>query len=82
MVEVTASAGTRITNTAQIATSNPYDQGDPWEKYSEWSGEVQANDTHLNVGKKAWTNDPAPATTSSTASTSATTAPPAAARSR
>ena len=60
MVEVTATAGARITNTARIATSDPYGQGEFWEKYSEWSGEVQNNDTRLNVGKGAWTGDPAP----------------------
>ncbi len=57
--EVTAAAGERVTNTAQIATSNPYDQGDPSEKWREWSGDVQPNDTRLNVGKWAWTGDPA-----------------------
>jgi len=57
--EVTATAGERVTNTVQIATSNPYDQGDPSEKWSEWSGDVQPNDTQLNIGKWAWTGDPA-----------------------
>jgi uncharacterized repeat protein (TIGR01451 family) len=61
-VEITGVASDTITNIAQIATSDPYDQGDPWEKESEWSGHVQANDTHLNVGKWAWTGDPAPDT--------------------
>ncbi len=57
---VTASEGEWITNTVEIATSDPYDQGDEWEKRSEWSGQVQSNDTQLNVGKWAWTGDPAP----------------------
>lgn len=57
--EVTASAGEWITNTVEIGTSSPYDQGDEWEKRSEWSGEVVDNDTRLNVGKWAWTGDPA-----------------------
>lgn len=56
--EVTAAAGERVTNTVQIATSNPYDQGNPSEKRSEWSGDVQPNNTYLNVGKWAWTGDP------------------------
>jgi len=57
--EINAAAGERVTNTAEIATSNPYDQAPPWERYSEWSGEVQPNDTRLNLGKWAWTGDPA-----------------------
>jgi len=61
-VEVIESESQPITNTAFIATSNPYDQGDPGEKTAEWSGHVQGNDTHLNVGKWSWTGDPAPDT--------------------
>ncbi len=57
--QVTAGAGERVTNTVQIATSNPYDQGDPSEKWHEWSGEVRLNDTRLNIGTWPWTNDPA-----------------------
>ena len=57
--EVTASAGERITNTSEIATSTPFDQGDPSEKYNEWSDDVRSNGTALNVGKWAWTGDPA-----------------------
>lgn len=57
-VQVTAAASETVTNTVEIATSNPYDQSDPWEKHSEWTGHVQSNDTHLNVGKWAWTDDP------------------------
>jgi uncharacterized repeat protein (TIGR01451 family) len=59
-VQVTASAGNRVTNTAQITTSNPWDQSDPGSRESEWSEEVAGNATHLNVGKDAWTHDPAP----------------------
>ncbi|MGD2158278.1 MAG: PKD domain-containing protein, partial [Anaerolineales bacterium] len=59
-VQLTASASDTITNTAEIATSNPYDMGDPEEKVSEWVGHVIPNDTHLNLGKDAWTGDPAP----------------------
>jgi len=40
-VQVTASASDTITNTAQIATANPYDQGDSWEKESQWVGHVE-----------------------------------------
>ncbi|MEJ5311947.1 MAG: PKD domain-containing protein [Anaerolineae bacterium] len=56
--EVTAMTGERVTNTVQIATSNPFDQGGEGEKRSEWSGDVQPNNTYLNVGKWAWTDDP------------------------
>ena len=59
-VEITAVESDTITNIAQIATSDPYDQGEPWEKESEWSGHVQGNDTHVYVSKDAWTHDPAP----------------------
>ena len=59
-VQVTAVESDTITNIAQIATSDPYDQGEPWEKESEWSGHVQGNDTHVYVSKDAWTHDPAP----------------------
>jgi uncharacterized repeat protein (TIGR01451 family) len=59
---VTASAPDPVTNTLQIATSNPYDQGDAGEKVAQWNGTVASNDTHLNVGKSAWTGDPAPDT--------------------
>jgi uncharacterized repeat protein (TIGR01451 family) len=59
-VHVTAAASEPVTNTVRIATSNPYDQGDGGEKYREWVGYVQSGDTHLNVGKWAWTDDPAP----------------------
>lgn len=57
--QINASVGERVTNTVEIATSNPYDRGDEWEKRSEWSGEVLGNDTYLNVGKWAWTGNPA-----------------------
>lgn len=57
--QINATAGERVTNTAEIATSNPFDQGDEGEKRSEWSGEVFENDTYLNVGKQAWTGNPA-----------------------
>lgn len=59
-VNITAVESDTITNTVQIATSNPYDQGDPGEKESWWTGHVVANDTQFNIGKQAWTGDPAP----------------------
>lgn len=58
--EVTATAGEQVGNSAGITTSTPYDQGDPGEKYAEIWSDVQPNDTHLNVGKNAWTDDPLP----------------------
>jgi uncharacterized repeat protein (TIGR01451 family) len=58
--EVSANAGAEISNTVEISTTNPFDMGDDWEKTSTWSGTVTANDTHLNVGKGAWTWNPAP----------------------
>jgi len=61
-VEVTASEGDAITNTVEITTSSPYNQSPPEERYSEWSGTVQANDTHLGVDKYIQGSDPAPDT--------------------
>ena len=59
---ITAADGDPITNTVQITTSTAGDQGDPSDRESEWNGTVQANATHLNVGKDSWTHDPAPDT--------------------
>jgi uncharacterized repeat protein (TIGR01451 family) len=58
--QVTAVASNTVTNTAVIETANPFDQGDPGEKQASWAGHVRENDTHLNVGKSAWTPDPTP----------------------
>ena len=58
-VQVTAAAGSFIRNTVEIETSAPY-SGPPGEQVFEWVGQVLANDTHINVNKGAWTNDPAP----------------------
>jgi uncharacterized repeat protein (TIGR01451 family) len=59
-VEVEAAISEPLTNTAQIATTSPYDQGDPGDKSASWVGVVDPNLTHLNVGKWAWTGDPTP----------------------
>ncbi|HET6444592.1 MAG TPA: PKD domain-containing protein [candidate division Zixibacteria bacterium] len=56
---VEAVEGEMITNTATIDTSS-FDLGDPGEKTVSWQNQVIGNDTHLNVGKHAWTGDPAP----------------------
>ncbi|HNT75708.1 MAG TPA: PKD domain-containing protein [Anaerolineae bacterium] len=58
-VQIQAAAGEQVSHTVEIATSHPYDQGAAWEKWDEWSDEVQANDTRISVGKGAWTSDPA-----------------------
>ncbi|MBN1317267.1 MAG: DUF11 domain-containing protein, partial [Anaerolineales bacterium] len=50
-VQVTAVESEIITNTAQIATSTPNDQGDSGEKLAEWSTHVGSNNTHLNIDK-------------------------------
>ena len=57
-LSVSRSAGQFVTVTTQIATTTPYDQGDPGEKSSDQSWEIKANETYLNVGKGAWTGDP------------------------
>jgi uncharacterized repeat protein (TIGR01451 family) len=65
-VQVTAAAGEQITNTAQIATSNPYDEYRDWEynngwgKESWWWANVQSTNVDLNVGAGTWTWQPAP----------------------
>ncbi|MBN1180466.1 MAG: PKD domain-containing protein [Anaerolineae bacterium] len=65
-VEITATAGEWVTNTVQIATSDPYDEYRPWEynngwgKESGWSDEVQPGGVSLEVGKDSWTGDPTP----------------------
>ncbi|MBN2391292.1 MAG: DUF11 domain-containing protein [Anaerolineae bacterium] len=56
---VTASAGQQVGNSASISSST-YDPGDPNDRYTEMWSDVQSNDTHLNVGKNAWTGDPLP----------------------
>ncbi len=59
---VTAFQGQTVTNTAEISTTSPYNSSSPEDLYREWNGQVQANDTQLNVGKNPWTDDPAPNT--------------------
>jgi hypothetical protein len=49
-----------VINSVEIATSNPYDQGEPLEKHAEWGAHVEANDTHLNVDKWASPELPPP----------------------
>lgn len=58
-VAIAAGEGDVVTNTVQITSSSPYNQSGPGERYSEWSGAVQANDTRLSLGK--WINGPNPA---------------------
>lgn len=57
---VTAGAGDTITHKTQIETSTVYQQWNDWELQSEWSGEVQAEVTNINISKWAWTGDPLP----------------------
>jgi len=58
-VQVTAGAGEWVSNTAEITTSS-YNQGYPEYKLATWENEVLTNDTQINIGKDAWTGDPAP----------------------
>jgi uncharacterized repeat protein (TIGR01451 family) len=48
-VHVTAVPPQTITNKVQIATSNPDDQGEQWEKESEWSGHVERPNIQMRV---------------------------------
>lgn len=59
-VQVDAPAGTPLTNTAQIETSTPWDTAPPESKVSVWTGSVQLNDTHLNIGIGPSLGDPSP----------------------
>jgi uncharacterized repeat protein (TIGR01451 family) len=59
-VAVTAPTSSVITNTAQIGTSTLYSQKNTGDLSSQWSGQVQPNDTRLRVDKWAWTGNPVP----------------------
>ncbi len=56
--QVTAPALETITSTARIAGTP--DGGNPDDNERSWSGQVLDNDTHVNLGKGAWTGDPTP----------------------
>jgi uncharacterized repeat protein (TIGR01451 family) len=58
--EVTASVGETVTHTIQIENGYPYYQGNWWDLQHTWSTQVMENDTHLNIGKGAWTWNPIP----------------------
>jgi uncharacterized repeat protein (TIGR01451 family) len=51
-----------LSATAEIITSNPFDQGALSEKQKKWQGIVGAYNISLNVAKHSWTPDPAPGT--------------------
>ena len=57
--QVDAEAPDPITNTIEISTSSPYDRGSDEDKHMSWTANVASNATDLNVGKWAWTGDPA-----------------------
>ena len=57
---VTGGLGDYLNNTIEITTSNPFDEGEAWEKISIWEGTVAENDTHLSLSKDSWTWNPAP----------------------
>ena len=63
-LQVTASAGETIAEAIQIDTTTPYYQGDKNKNSNRgyWEGKVVDNNTYLNIGKGAWTGDPAPGT--------------------
>jgi uncharacterized repeat protein (TIGR01451 family) len=62
-VAVGGAVSDTITNTVEITTTNPYEEGEPAEKISQWLGHIVEGDTHLNIGKHAWTEDPLPGST-------------------
>lgn len=55
-------AGETVIHHTRLTTTSPFDQGDPWEKEAEWSGDVQPLDADLGLNKYPWTGDPAPGT--------------------
>lgn len=57
---VVGEPGDPVRNLAEIATSDPYNQSEPWQLEAEWEGIVGENDTRLEVHKFAWTHAPAP----------------------
>jgi uncharacterized repeat protein (TIGR01451 family) len=59
-VQVDAPAGTLLTNTVRIDTSTPWDTAPPENKVSEWSGNVQPNDTQLSIGLSPHVGNPVP----------------------
>jgi uncharacterized repeat protein (TIGR01451 family) len=60
--QVTAGESERITNTARLATSNAYEEGDESELVAEWSGQVTGNATYLDIEKGSWSGNPVPGT--------------------
>jgi uncharacterized repeat protein (TIGR01451 family) len=59
-VGVSGAANDTLEHTAEIGTSNPYDEGDPGQKTAYWSSLIAANDTQINLDKRTWTWDPLP----------------------
>jgi uncharacterized repeat protein (TIGR01451 family) len=59
-VTITGSTDEWITNTAEIATSNPFNQSGWDETHTEWSGQIQSSAADMSIGKNPWTGDPAP----------------------
>ena len=49
--EVTASSGSDASNRVEIATSDPDDQAEPWEKESEWQGWVALPTMRVQYGE-------------------------------
>jgi uncharacterized repeat protein (TIGR01451 family) len=58
-VSVDGSAGGQTGIAVDLATSI-LSGTEPWAVHSEWSAEILANETNLNVGKWPWTWDPVP----------------------
>jgi oligopeptide transport system substrate-binding protein len=50
-VQVTRPAGSEVWNRAQIATSDPDDQGESWEKMGEWRGNVEGPSMRVHYGE-------------------------------
>ncbi len=48
-----------VTNTVSVITSTESDQGYPWEKTSTLENTINPNETYLNIGKNALTDNPA-----------------------
>jgi len=59
LVEITGGVGEWFTNTVEIGTTS-FDQGEPEEKVSTWSTQIESNTTDLVIHKWPLTDDPAP----------------------
>jgi uncharacterized repeat protein (TIGR01451 family) len=59
-VNVTGAEAAELAHTIEIASSSPYDDGDPGQRTATWSSPIAPNAAQLTVNQEAWTWDPLP----------------------